>query len=104
VRKLKLPGLRIRLLTACADNVTIALVMPGELLCKMSHGIKVSRLLHLVNCYLELTNTSSLTSSALLFQAMVGVSIIEDAAKEEWDLVALPRRMPGKYGLKLISI
>jgi 4-methyl-5(b-hydroxyethyl)-thiazole monophosphate biosynthesis len=90
-------------LTHCGADVTIVLVMPDELLCKMSHGIKVSRLLHLVNCYLKLTNSSSLTSSALLFQAMVDVSI-EDAAKEEWDLVALPRGMPGKYGLKLICI
>jgi 4-methyl-5(b-hydroxyethyl)-thiazole monophosphate biosynthesis len=34
---------------------------------------------------------------------MADVSI-EDAAKEEWDLVALPGGMPGKYSLKLISI
>jgi hypothetical protein len=37
-------------LTRCGADVTIASVMPGELLCKMSRGIKVSRLLLLVDC------------------------------------------------------
>ena len=53
-------------LTRFGADVTIASVMPGELICKMSRGIKV-----------------------------VADKSIEDAAKEEWDCVALPGGMPG---------
>jgi 4-methyl-5(b-hydroxyethyl)-thiazole monophosphate biosynthesis len=48
-------------LTRFGAEVTIASVMNGELVCKMSRGIKV-----------------------------IADTTIEDAAKEEWDLVALP--------------
>ena len=55
-------------LTRFGADVTIASVMPGgELVCKMSRGIKV----------------------------MADVSI-EEAAKESWDLIALPGGMSGK--------
>ena len=54
------------------DSFPLASVMPGgELVCKMSRGIKV----------------------------MADVSI-EEAAKEEWDLIALPGGMPGAAHLR----
>ncbi|CAB9502551.1 Protein/nucleic acid deglycase DJ-1 [Seminavis robusta] len=59
-------------LTRFGADVTIASVMNGELVCKMSRGIKV-----------------------------MADATIEDAAKEEWDLVALPGGMPGATHLKV---
>lgn len=62
-------------LTRFGADVTIASVMPGELVCKMSRGIKV----------------------------MADVSI-EDAAKDEWDMIALPGGMPGKFEWSKIGL
>lgn len=66
-------------LTRFGANVVVASVMDGELVCKMSRGIK--------------------------FMADI---TIDDAAKEEWDLVALPGGMPGAEHLRdseaLVSI
>ncbi|CAJ1952528.1 unnamed protein product [Cylindrotheca closterium] len=58
-------------LTRFGAEVTIASVMPGELVCKMSRGIKV----------------------------MADVNI-DEAAKEEWDLIVLPGGMPGAEHLR----
>ena len=78
-------------------KVTIASVMNGELLCKMSRGIKVR------------TNTSKLSAGIRLemehfsehsnshpwnIQVMADTTI-EEAAKHEWDLVVLPGGLPG---------
>eukprot|EP00980_Cylindrotheca_fusiformis_P020052 scaffold7139_cov115-Cylindrotheca_fusiformis.AAC.2 len=58
-------------LTRFGAEVTIASVMPGALVCKMSRGVKI----------------------------MADVDI-SDAAKEEWDLIALPGGMPGAANLR----
>jgi 4-methyl-5(b-hydroxyethyl)-thiazole monophosphate biosynthesis len=59
-------------LTRFGADVTVASVMPGgELVCKMSRGIKV-----------------------------MADTTIEEAAKHEWDLVALPGGMPGASHLR----
>ena len=58
-------------LTRFGADVTVASVMNGELVCKMSRGIKV-----------------------------MADTTIEEAAKEDWDLVALPGGMPGAEHLR----
>lgn len=58
-------------LTRFGAAVTVASVMPNQLVCTMSRGIKI----------------------------MADMSI-DDAAKEEWDLIALPGGMPGAEHLR----
>jgi 4-methyl-5(b-hydroxyethyl)-thiazole monophosphate biosynthesis len=58
-------------ITRFGAHVTVASVMNGELVCKMSRGIKV-----------------------------MAATTIEEAAKVEWDLVALPGGMPGAEHLR----
>lgn len=59
-------------LTRCGATVVVASVKPdGELMCKMSRGVK-----------------------------MVADITIEEAAKKEWDLIVLPGGMPGAAHLR----
>lgn len=78
-------------------KVTVASVMPGELLCKMSRGIKVSCNGMIRHCLFHY-RVLSVTVKQNMFQVMADVNI-DDAAKEEWDLIVLPGGMPGTKAL-----
>lgn len=86
-------------LTRCGAQVTVASVMPNQLTCTMSRGIKVRG--KGTRTHRQMIETIAHVNISIV-QVVADIPI-EEAISTNWDLVVLPGGMPGTRKINFIA-